>query len=227
MPGPDYAGKVVFYEDFPYAWWNDFRRLDDLARRSRRRAAERREHLPEYADITDQIERKITGISLYESQLDRLFDGPKPMGDAVRPTAKAWPGSAASPGPAERYWATIRRLAGGSAPRGARRPPPDEGGRVLLEPASRQRQTDRSASIWGDQRSIRRAFSMLTTRRRMLSMSRRSMWRDVDLDAERLADRVPPGALTDVSMPVPTLKTSPSARGRIAARSVASTASSM
>ena len=21
---------VVFYEDFPYAWWNDFRALDDL-----------------------------------------------------------------------------------------------------------------------------------------------------------------------------------------------------
>ena len=30
MPGPDYAGIVTFYEDFPYAWWNDFRSLDDL-----------------------------------------------------------------------------------------------------------------------------------------------------------------------------------------------------
>ena len=30
MPGPEYAGKVVFYEDFPYAWWSDFNRLEDL-----------------------------------------------------------------------------------------------------------------------------------------------------------------------------------------------------
>src|SRR3954471_16457741 len=30
MPGPDYAGVVTFYEDFPYAWWNDFNRLGDL-----------------------------------------------------------------------------------------------------------------------------------------------------------------------------------------------------
>ena len=27
MPGPEYAGTVVFYEDFPYAWWSDFRTL--------------------------------------------------------------------------------------------------------------------------------------------------------------------------------------------------------
>src|SRR6188472_3054771 len=26
MPGPDYAGTVVFYEDFPYAYWNDAER---------------------------------------------------------------------------------------------------------------------------------------------------------------------------------------------------------
>ena len=28
MPGPEYAGIVTYYEDFPYAWWNDFRRLE-------------------------------------------------------------------------------------------------------------------------------------------------------------------------------------------------------
>ena len=28
--GPDYAGRIAFYEDFPYAWWTDFRRLEDL-----------------------------------------------------------------------------------------------------------------------------------------------------------------------------------------------------
>ena len=30
MPGPEYAGIVTFYEDFPYAWWNDFKQLEDL-----------------------------------------------------------------------------------------------------------------------------------------------------------------------------------------------------
>src|SRR6478736_3707353 len=30
MPGPDYAGIVTFYEDFPYALWNDFNGLGDL-----------------------------------------------------------------------------------------------------------------------------------------------------------------------------------------------------
>src|ERR1019366_8294550 len=30
MPGPEWAGIVSFYEDFPYAWWNDFRTIDEL-----------------------------------------------------------------------------------------------------------------------------------------------------------------------------------------------------
>lgn len=30
MPGPDYAGIVAFYEDFPYAYWEDFSRVEDL-----------------------------------------------------------------------------------------------------------------------------------------------------------------------------------------------------
>ena len=39
---------------------------------------------PQFADVTDQIEKKITGITIYESQLERLFDGPREMADAVR-----------------------------------------------------------------------------------------------------------------------------------------------
>ena len=42
MPGPDYAGIVTFYEDFPYAWWNDFRTVDDLPGRPARRPPDRR-----------------------------------------------------------------------------------------------------------------------------------------------------------------------------------------
>ncbi len=77
MPGPDYAGIVTFYEDFPYAWWNDFGR----DRRTCRRAPSTRCRAdvaltPEYADIADQLERKITGhLRLYGSQMERLFGG--------------------------------------------------------------------------------------------------------------------------------------------------------
>ena len=45
--------------------------------------------VPEYADITDQLERKIMGISLYESQIERLFDGTREMADAVRAYGRA------------------------------------------------------------------------------------------------------------------------------------------
>ena len=42
MPGPEYAGIVTFYEDFPYAWWTDFRRPEDLGAGRPRRAPGRR-----------------------------------------------------------------------------------------------------------------------------------------------------------------------------------------
>ena len=39
---------------------------------------------PGFADISDQVERKIAGITLYRSQLKNLFGGRKPMADSVR-----------------------------------------------------------------------------------------------------------------------------------------------
>jgi LmbE family N-acetylglucosaminyl deacetylase len=108
MPGPDYAGKVVFYEDFPYSWWNDFNRLEDLGADVVASLPSEVSISPTYADIGDQIERKITGISLYESQIDRLFDGTREMGDAVRAYGKAMGVMGGVDGPAERYWATSR-----------------------------------------------------------------------------------------------------------------------
>ena len=39
---------------------------------------------PEFADVGDQLERKISGIALYESQMDRLFGGTKDMARQVR-----------------------------------------------------------------------------------------------------------------------------------------------
>ena len=108
MPGPDYAGHVVFYEDFPYAWWNDFKGLADLGFDPLAELPDDVSIRPEYADITDQLERKIMGISLYESQLERLFDGKVAMAEAVRAYGRSLAEIGAVAGSAERYWASGR-----------------------------------------------------------------------------------------------------------------------
>jgi LmbE family N-acetylglucosaminyl deacetylase len=108
MPGPDYSETVVFYEDFPYAWWNDFRRMEDLGPDALATLPSDLTLVPRFADVTDQIERKITGISIYESQMERLFDGPKDMADAVRSHARAIADLGGVDGFAERYWASER-----------------------------------------------------------------------------------------------------------------------
>jgi LmbE family N-acetylglucosaminyl deacetylase len=108
MPGPEYAGKVVFYEDFPYAWWNDFNRLEDLGEDVMATLPGDVSIFPTYADIGDGMERKVMGINLYKSQLDRLFDGSREMADAVRSYGKALGVTGGIDGPAERYWVTSR-----------------------------------------------------------------------------------------------------------------------
>jgi LmbE family N-acetylglucosaminyl deacetylase len=108
MPGPDYAGIVTFYEDFPYAWWNDFRRLDDLPGTPLAGLPTDISVTAEFADITDQIERKIMGINIYESQLARLFDGTPQMADSVRAYGRAMAELGSVDGVAERYWASGR-----------------------------------------------------------------------------------------------------------------------
>jgi hypothetical protein len=108
MPGPDHAGIVTFYEDFPYAWWNGFRRLDQLPVDLMDAVPADVAITPEYADIGDQLERKVTGISLYESQVPRLFGDQKRMADAVRTHAKQIADLGRVDGFAERYWASAR-----------------------------------------------------------------------------------------------------------------------
>jgi LmbE family N-acetylglucosaminyl deacetylase len=109
MPGPDYAGIVAFYEDFPYAWWTDFRRLEDLGGGNPTPALpDGVSVITEYADITDQLEKKIMGIALYQSQLERLFDGNKEMADAVRSYGRAMAELGGVDGSAERYWTSGR-----------------------------------------------------------------------------------------------------------------------
>jgi LmbE family N-acetylglucosaminyl deacetylase len=108
MPGPDYAGIVAFYEDFPYAWWNEFARLDDLGPDALRDLPDDVTIYPSFVEVGDQLERKITGISLYESQISRLFDNDRAMAGAVRKYAHALGRIGDVDGPAERYWVTSR-----------------------------------------------------------------------------------------------------------------------
>jgi hypothetical protein len=108
MPGPDYAGMVAFYEDFPYALWNDFRSLDQLGADPFAPLPRDVSIYPEFADISDQIERKITGISLYESQLERLFEGTREMASAVRSHGAVIAEMGGVDGSAERYWVSGR-----------------------------------------------------------------------------------------------------------------------
>jgi LmbE family N-acetylglucosaminyl deacetylase len=107
MPGPDWAGQVVFYEDFPYAWWNAFASPADLPAGSLDGLPPEVLLVPRYAEVADQLERKVRGISLYESQLERLFGGAKPMASAVRRYANAVALQGGLSGSAERYWQTL------------------------------------------------------------------------------------------------------------------------
>lgn len=108
MPGPDYAGMVVFYEDFPYSLWNDFRSLDQLGPSALAGLPSDVSVYPTYAEIGDQLERKITGISLYESQIERLFEDTKAMANAVRAHGRSLGIAGDVGGTAERYWRTSR-----------------------------------------------------------------------------------------------------------------------
>jgi LmbE family N-acetylglucosaminyl deacetylase len=106
MPGPDYAGIVTFYEDFPYAWWNDFERIEELPAGVFDDLPGDVAISPEYADITDQLERKVSGIAIYESQMNRLFGGKADMGRQTRAYGRKIALLGGGGGAAERYWAT-------------------------------------------------------------------------------------------------------------------------
>ncbi len=106
MPGPEWAGRVVFYEDFPYAWWNGFERIEELPVGAFEGLPEGVLIAPGFADVSDQLERKIRGISVYESQLDRLFGGQREMADAVRAYGARLGALGGVGAAAERYWYT-------------------------------------------------------------------------------------------------------------------------
>ena len=108
MPAPSMIGRLSFYEDFPYAWWNDFAGLADLA--------DQDIHVPvglaleaRYADISDQLERKAAGLKMYPGQVQRLFDSEQSMLDAVTGhAARVAAAGRVGSGAAERYWSVVR-----------------------------------------------------------------------------------------------------------------------
>lgn len=107
MPGPGLAGRMSFYEDFPYAWWSGFAGLRDLAAQDINVPAglslEAR-----YADISDQLERKGAGLRLYASVVQQLFDSEQHMLDAVAGySARVAEAGGVGTGAAERYWSVV------------------------------------------------------------------------------------------------------------------------
>ena len=61
-----------------------------------------------YADISDQLERKIAGLKVYASQVQRLFDSEQGMLDAVTGfAARVAEAGGVGTGAAERYWTVV------------------------------------------------------------------------------------------------------------------------
>jgi LmbE family N-acetylglucosaminyl deacetylase len=108
MPGPDLADRVSFYEDFPYAWWTDFEGptnggWSELALPGGLGIEAR------YADISDQFERKVAGVRLYRSQIERLFQGDQGLlNDLAGYHLRVALAGGMTAGVAERYWSVVR-----------------------------------------------------------------------------------------------------------------------
>jgi LmbE family N-acetylglucosaminyl deacetylase len=105
MPGPSFVGALSFYEDFPYAWWDDGNARDDAAALD----------LPvgvnveaQYSDISDVLSRKAAGIRVYASQLPRLFESDQSMLDDLASFHAKVALAGGVSGYAERYWATVK-----------------------------------------------------------------------------------------------------------------------
>lgn len=107
MPAPSFVGRLSFYEDFPYAWWNDFSGAAadgglgvDLPPGVALEA--------QYSDISEVIERKAAGIRLYASQLPRLFESDQALLDDLYGYHSRVALAGGVPGYAERYWSTVK-----------------------------------------------------------------------------------------------------------------------
>jgi LmbE family N-acetylglucosaminyl deacetylase len=106
MPGPDFAGSLTFYEDFPYAWWTDFPGVNQWDTPFQLPAGMELE--PRYGDITEAMDQKIAGVRLYASQIRRLFESDQGLLDALYGYHSRIALAGGVPGYAERYWAPVR-----------------------------------------------------------------------------------------------------------------------
>lgn len=107
MPAPSFVGRTVFYEDFPYSWWNDFQGQSGAG-------VDLGLDLPagvgveaEYSDISEVIDRKAAGVRVYATQMQRLFESDQQMLDSVFGYASRVALAGGLSGYAERYWATL------------------------------------------------------------------------------------------------------------------------
>jgi LmbE family N-acetylglucosaminyl deacetylase len=114
MPGPSFVGRLSFYEDFPYSWWTDF---SGPANYGGAAAGGERLELdlplgvnvePQYADISEVLDRKTAGIKLYASQIERLFESEQGMLDDLAGYHARVALAGGVSGYAERYWATVK-----------------------------------------------------------------------------------------------------------------------
>ena len=106
MPGPNFIGRLSFYEDFPYAWWSDHDGLLDGRPALDLPVGVGLE--PQYGDISEMMERKAAGIQLYASQLPRLFESEQALYDDLAGYHARVALAGGVDGYAERYWATVR-----------------------------------------------------------------------------------------------------------------------
>ena len=107
MPGPDFAGRLTFYEDFPYAWWHDFDGPTDWAA-GRFELPAGLELQARYSDISEVMPQKAAGIRMYGSAMRRLFRSDQGMLDDLAGYHARVAVAGGLPGFAERYWAPVR-----------------------------------------------------------------------------------------------------------------------
>ncbi len=106
MPGPEMAGRLTFYEDFPYAWWHDFSGLGQLGDAVQLPVGVGLE--ARYSDITEEMERKAAGLRLYASQVQRLFSSDQGMLDDLYGYHARVAQAGGVDGYAERYWSAVK-----------------------------------------------------------------------------------------------------------------------
>jgi LmbE family N-acetylglucosaminyl deacetylase len=104
--GPGLLGRLLFYEDFPYAQRVGFERLEQLPGHALATMPHDVSLAPEYCELGDLLDRKIEGVRVYASQIDSQFGGDGAMAEAVRSRASRV-GQLGGIDPAERYWRAI------------------------------------------------------------------------------------------------------------------------